>query len=341
MRRYSPIAWPLAWAAICAAGSALAQLPPAKSDPSAQARQSVSRAASGTVSNPAPTANPGAASSPAPAVEGLPIQVMPERETTLSSQANARVSRLPFRVGDDVPAGAVVVAFDCAELQAKRDSLLAEQAAANDTHLTKLRLQALNAAGQLEVSLAAAAVNKAVANVRQIDVQVLGCRITAPFAGKVSRLRIKEQENVAANQALIDIVDVSRLKAQLFVPTSAAAQFRQGATIMARFPDVKGERRAKIFRVNPRIDGASQLLELEASFVGGTSGLTAGLVGSARPLAAETVTADPALVPVAAAPIQALSSKVKARHKTKSKTKPKSRTPHAKPASKPATVAAE
>ena len=240
----------------------------------------------------------------------FPVQLIPNREAVLSSEVSTPIDRLPFRIGDSFNAGDVLVLLDCkeinakhdysiadlAELRARREGAVAEFAAAQETHVTKLRLQGLGAAGELEVTLAAAAsekakamvkqmdasVDKAQANIRQTSAQILHCVITAPFSGRVARIRIKERELVAANQVIMDIVDVSRLKLQMFTPAGIAKNIGIGAALSIRINGETKDRSARVSRISPRLDGASQVLEVEADLVGSSNGLIAGMLGNAR-----------------------------------------------------------
>jgi membrane fusion protein (multidrug efflux system) len=243
-------------------------------------------------------------------VATLPVQLIPNREVILSSEISTPIEKLNYKLGDSFKAGAVLAVLDCKELQAKQDYAVADLAelharresadaefmAAQETHVTKLRLQALGAAGDLEVTLAAAGVDKAraavrqmaassdkaKANIRQSIAQMLHCEIIAPFAGQVARIRVRERELVAANQAVLDIVDVKTLKVQLFVPANLARKISLGSTIEVRLNADGHVRQARITRINPRLDGASQVLELEAKLIGPTTGLIAGMLGNAQ-----------------------------------------------------------
>ena len=243
-------------------------------------------------------------------VATLPVQLIPNREVILSSEISTPIEKLNYKLGDSFKAGAVLAVLDCKELQAKQDYAVADLAelharresadaefmAAQETHVTKLRLQALGAAGDLEVTLAAAGVDKAraavrqmaassdkaKANIRQSIAQMLHCEIIAPFAGQVARIRVRERELVAANQAVLEIVDVKTLKVQLFVPANLARKISLGSTIEVRLNADGHVRTARITRINPRLDGASQVLELEAKLIGPTTGLIAGMLGNAQ-----------------------------------------------------------
>ena len=237
-------------------------------------------------------------------VTTLPVQLIPNREVILSSEISTPIEKLNYKLGDSFKAGAVLAVLDCKELQAKQDYAVADLAelharresagaefmAARETHVTKLRLQALGAAGDLEVTLAAASVDKAraavrqmaKANIRQSIAQMLHCEIIAPFAGQVARIRVRERELVAANQAVLEIVDVKTLKVQLFVPANLARRITLGSTIEVRLNSDGHVRTARVTRINPRLDGASQVLELEAKLLGPTTGLIAGMLGNAQ-----------------------------------------------------------
>ncbi|MFZ4780027.1 MAG: efflux transporter periplasmic adaptor subunit, partial [Terrimicrobiaceae bacterium] len=85
-------------------------------------------------------------------------------------------------MGDAVQAGAVLIEFDCAEQDALMQTAEAEYRGARETHLTKLRLQALGAAGELEVTVAAAAADKAKSQVTFRESQSAFCKVNAPFS---------------------------------------------------------------------------------------------------------------------------------------------------------------
>ena len=233
---------------------------------------------------PAAAAKPAAAPVAVPAPEiGMELSalVTADNEATLSAQMAGKIQKINFGIGQGFPAGATLVEFDCAESQAKLDSLNAEYLGARETHLAKLKLQGLGAAGDLEVTLAAAAGEKAKSQVKQQEAQMAYCSIHAPYAGRVARLKAKQAESVAPNQPVIEIVAAAKLKATVHVPSALAARLKPGSPLSINIKDSGRKYAAKVAKLNSRVDGVSQSLEVEAVFVGNTTGLLPGMIGQA------------------------------------------------------------
>jgi membrane fusion protein (multidrug efflux system) len=240
----------------------------------------------------APSAQ-GAIAPSAPAVEKKPAPtkssnglevaalIVAGEETTLSSQMAGKIRQVRVGLGDKVKKGARLIDFDCSEQKAQLDAADAEYRAARETHLSRLRLQALGAAGELEVTVAAASADKARSQVDLRRSQLAYCGINAPFTGAVARLRIKSSESVNLGQPLVDVVNTTSLKAQMFVPASWVAWLRTGTPLTINVAETGQSFKAKVSKLNARVDGVSQQLELEARIEKGADRLLPGMVGSA------------------------------------------------------------
>ena len=210
----------------------------------------------------------------------ISVLVVAGNETTLSSQMAGRIKRIRVGLGDNAGAGTVLLEFDCAEQEAQLQAAEAEFRGAKETHLTKLRLQALGAAGELEVTVAAAAADKAKSQIAFRESQIAYCRVSAPFSGRIAKLRVKESESVALGQALIDMVNPASLKAQLYVPAQWVRWIKPGTPFEVKTVDDRSYR-ARVAKVNARVEGVMQALEIEGRFDGSTQWLLPGMVGTA------------------------------------------------------------
>ena len=209
------------------------------------------------------------------------VLVRAGEETTLSSQMAGKIHKVHAGLGDSVRRGAPLVDFDCAEQQAQQQAADAEYRGARETHLSRLRLQALGAAGELDVTLAAAAAEKARSQVELRKSVSAYCTVNAPFSGKIARMRVKVAESVPAGHALLDLVNPSSLRGQLFVPAGWITWLKPNAPLEVVFPDTGGKYRARVSKLNARVEGVSQQLELEVRFEGASGGLLPGMVGAA------------------------------------------------------------
>jgi membrane fusion protein, multidrug efflux system len=219
---------------------------------------------------------------PKPADNEVAALIVAGEETTLSSQMAGRVTRISVGLGDPVKKGARVIQFDCAEQKAQLDAAEADFRAARETHLARLRLQALGAAGELEVTVAAAAADKARGQVAQRKAQMAYCGVDAPFNGNVARLRVKPSESVQLGQPLVDLVNPAVLKAQMFVPAAWVAWLRVGAPLSIIVGETGETFKAKVSKMNSRVDGVSQQLEVEARIGKAGRKLLPGMVGTAQ-----------------------------------------------------------
>lgn len=228
----------------------------------------------------APAAEAKAPAKPPAAETEVAALILAGEETTLSSQMAGRINKISVGLGDPIRKGGLLIEFDCAEQQAQLDAAAAEFRAARETHLARLRLQALGAAGELEVTVAAAAADKAGSQVALNKSKLAYCRIDAPFSGNVARLRVKASESVNAGQPLVDLVNPASLKAQMFVPAAWIAWLRTGAPVELSVRETGRTIKARVARINARVDGVSQQLEIEAR-IDKPSGLLPGMVATA------------------------------------------------------------
>jgi len=231
----------------------------------------------------APASAPAAASPAAPREEPseIAVLVVAGEETTLSSQMAGKIRRINVGLGDSVKAGARLVEFDCAEQVAQEQAAEAEYRGARETHLSRLRLQALGAAGELDVTLAAAAAEKARSQLALRQSLTAYCSVVAPFSGKLARLNVKVAESVPLGHPLVDLVNPTSLRGKLFVPAAWAAWLKQNTSFEVKFKETGRTHRAHIVKLNSRVEGVSQQLELEARFDAAGAGLLPGMVGAA------------------------------------------------------------
>ena len=255
--------------AACSDVPAPRPVPVAKAQPAAPKPEAPKPAA------PEPKAEP---KPEAPAGSEIAALILASEETTLSSQMAGRIRQVKVGLGDEAKAGATLIEFDCGEQRAALDAADADYRGARETHVARLKLQALGAAGELEVTVAAANADKARSQVSLRRSQLAYCSVNAPFRGRVARLRVKSAESVQSGQPLLDLVNPASLKAQIFVPAAWVVWLRPGTALTLsangqNFP-------AKVTKLNSRIDGVSQQLELEARIEEG-EGLVPGMIGVA------------------------------------------------------------
>ena len=211
----------------------------------------------------------------------ISVLVVAGEETTLSAQMAGKIKKVNYGLGDNVPRNAVVIEFDCAEQESQLAAAEAEYRGARETHLTKLRLQALGAAGELEVTVAAAGADKAKSQIVLRESQLAYCKVTAPFPGRLAKMKVKLAESVAVGQPMIEMLNPASLKAQLYVPASWIKWLKPGTPFQVQTTDEGRSYRARVSKLNSRVEGVSQSLELEGSFDGSTQFLLPGMVGTA------------------------------------------------------------
>jgi len=213
---------------------------------------------------------------------GVRVLLIALRETTLSSTVAARISRFDVSLGRAFAAGQTLITFDCDEPVARVNMAKAELAGAVETHEAKVRMQGLDQASDVEVALAASAVAKARAQIALYAAQVRQCSVSAPWAGRVSKLHVARHMSVAPGQALVDLVMDGPLRLKLNAPSSALSKIKTGQTFEVKIDETGKSYQARIAAINSRIDAVSQTVEVEATMVAQYPGLLPGMSGTAK-----------------------------------------------------------
>lgn len=214
--------------------------------------------------------------------EEIRVLLTPELETTLVSPMLGRVRAVNVSLGASFPRGRVLVDFDCQEQQARVGMGQAELVAARENHEAKLRLQGLQQAGDVEVNLAAAAVDKAQAQLALYRTQASQCVVAAPFAGRAVKVHVKPFQGVQAGAPLVEIVSSGPLKLRLNVPSRWLAWIKPGTPFEVTIDETGRTYPARVTAINARVDAASQSVEVEGGIDNRSGELLAGMSGAAR-----------------------------------------------------------
>jgi len=174
------------------------------------------------------------------------------------------------------------VRFDCSEQQARVAMSEAERTSAEQELDVKLRLQGLQQATEVEVGLAANAVDRARAQVRMYKAQLAHCSVTAPFSGYTAKVLVRPFQGVAASQPLLEVVSDGPLKLRLNVPGVWLRWLKTGTPFSVAIDETGETYEARVTAINARVDAVSQTAELEARLVARPLELLPGMSGNAR-----------------------------------------------------------
>ncbi len=230
--------------------------------------------------NPAPatTASPVAVAGMSEPVRAL---VMAAGETTLASPVAGRIVMVYAALGQPFSKGRVLVRLDCEEHEAKLAMAKAELAAANDQYEAKLRMQGLEQASDVEVSLAASEVAKNKAQVDLQKFQISQCSIRAPWAGNTAKLHVKNYMSVTAGQPLLDLVRSGHMRVKANVPSKWLKQLAPGNEFSVKVDETGKSYKARLRLINSRIDPVSQTIEIEGTMLELHDDLLPGMSGQA------------------------------------------------------------
>ncbi len=223
-----------------------------------------------------------AASNPDAAAQSVRVLLAPETETVLLSQIVGRIVNLNGSLGSRVRKGQLIIGMDCSESAAKLKMSQAELASARETYDSKVRLKGLDAAGDIEVSLAAAAVSRAGGQIEMTRAQIQNCSVVAPFSGRIARLHVKPHQGVNIGQPLLDLVGEGEPRLRLNVPSRWLRTMKVGTPFMVEIDETGKTYQAAVTAINARVDAIAQTIEIEARVTGRFAELLPGMSGTAR-----------------------------------------------------------
>jgi RND family efflux transporter MFP subunit len=213
----------------------------------------------------------------------VPGAVEARQHAALAARMTASVAALPYREGQWVAAGAVVVRLDDAAVRAAVAAAEAAEAAA-DADLQRIRaLVESGIVARRELERATAAASGASAQLTAARDNLSYAVLRAPFAGRVSSWHVSLGDVVSPGTPLIEIEGEGELELRATVEPRLATTLRPGSIVRAQVDGQPGPLSATVTAIAPSGDPTTHRFEVKAALPvapGLRSGLFARLLVS-------------------------------------------------------------
>lgn len=226
------------------------------------------------------------------------VQAWAESEAVISSPIVGLIQQIPSRLGQRFDKGEPLLRFECTENEARAQIAQAELSGAQENLEAKIRLKSLEAASELEVTLAAAQVAKAEGQLKLSQYQVTQCVLPAPFSGFVVRVMGKPFQTTTVGQPLLEVISAGVPKLRVSASSRLFKRFSVGTRLRVRIDETGLIYNAQVSLINARIDPVNQTFEMEARIDGSAPELLPGMSGTAViPAAPRAQSAAPKATP--------------------------------------------
>jgi RND family efflux transporter MFP subunit len=220
-----------------------------------------------------------------PVTEEIVGTLRAKRKTTVEAKISGRIQNLTVQAGDSVQAGALLVQLDVQEVQARLDQALAqrEQAQRDLKRMTSLLKQQAVTQQEYDATEARERVSKAA--VTEAETMLSYAKITAPFAGVVTRKLAENGDLAAPGKPLVEIEDPQSLRFEADVPETLLSHIKTGASMPIQLPSLNREVTGIVTEISPVADINSRTIRVKYDLPA-TNDLRTGLFGRvAIPLA--------------------------------------------------------
>ena len=228
--------------------------------------------------------------SSAPAVKAV---LFPRQEALIAVKIDGTVLRHYYLVGQRFNAGDVITQIDDSHyrLMAARSEAQKLEAAtlatiAADAYDAQRKLYEENMQSKVELDrreaeLATARSRKKITDAEYSEaiLNLSYCRITAPFAGRVEEILIREHETVRNGQPVIRIIGDRELLAVVNLPVKLLPKVK--GQLSFRFPEGPEGKKVsgRVFEISPRADYRSGTIEVKVLINNADGALTSGMTG--------------------------------------------------------------
>ena len=217
-------------------------------------------------------------------VDGVPVRgvIRALDQAALSTELQARVSKIGFREGESFKSGDLLIAFDCERYRAEAQSADAVFREMKLTLESNQQLEKFRAVGKHDVEISRARVDKAEAEARSLKSRLQYCDLFAPYDGRVAELTINQYEQPQLNKPFMVIVGQSRLEIEVIVPSHWLSWITPGTAMTFEVDETKRTYMAHIARIGASVDAVSQMIKIIATFDAPVSDVLPGMSGGAH-----------------------------------------------------------
>ena len=210
------------------------------------------------------------------------VLLVPRTESQFASPITAQITELKVHDGDRFKKGDVLVRFSCGENKAELNKARAELNSAQKTYESNLKLLQHKAINSLEVEVSKANVARARAQVDLMRARVRNCSVVAPYDGRVARLEVHPYSSVSQGQPLLETIDDSVLRMELYVPSRWLSWLAPDQSFTVTIDETGKTYPARITAIGARVDPVSQTVPVYGEIVGRFDELLAGMSGIAQ-----------------------------------------------------------
>jgi len=203
------------------------------------------------------------------AIEEVSGTVRPRDHATIEAKVSGRVEKMYVAEGQSVTEGQVLAQLEVRELQARLDQATAanEEARRELKRFTVLTQQ--NATSRAELEAAQAKAHIAEAAVIETQAMLEYAKVTAPFAGVVTRKISNVGDLAAPGRALFELEDPTILRLEANVPEALIGNVKVGQQFIVSVSSVSQALKGRVVEVSPTADPNSRTylvkLTLESS----------------------------------------------------------------------------
>jgi len=221
----------------------------------------------------------------APAQSSSPLSVVLEakQQAVLSAEVSAKVEHISKELGQSFAKGELLIQLDDGSYRPNVNKSQAAASAASKNLDVTQKLFEGKSASPLDLENARKEVGMAAANVALSQKELAGCKIAAPFAGRVKKVYVREHEWVDKGKPLIEVVDDHLLQARILLPSSLFGKVRVGAEVAIEVIEAGKTVSGQITNVGEVLDPASATFEIYADVPNSADELRSGMTGRLAP----------------------------------------------------------
>jgi len=156
----------------------------------------------------------------------LPGVIEPWEKLDVSSKVHGTVTEVPVREGDKITEGQVIALLDSADFQIANDSAKAtyELAAKNQKRMMRLYKKGITPEAEIDKLNAEVKTSRAV--LKNTELMLSRCTITAPISGIIRRLDATQGLLLDVGDPVAEILQIDKVKAVVGIPESDVDQVR-------------------------------------------------------------------------------------------------------------------